>query len=98
MRIPPSSRRRGEMSRARAAVLSVKGPADLRQFIRCPVLWRSQRRQSTGRPARPDNNRRLVGALRAASVPGHIRAATLVSAPSRYPLRGLHLCRFVRMP
>jgi hypothetical protein len=97
MRIPPSSRRRGEL-RARAAVLSVKGPADLRHFIRCPVLWRSQRRQSTGRPARPENNRRLVGALRAASVPGHIRKATLVSAPSRYPLRGLHLCGFVRMP
>ena len=51
MRIPPSSRRRGKLNRARAAVLSVKGSADLRQFIRCPVWW-SQRRQRTGRPAR----------------------------------------------
>jgi hypothetical protein len=67
MCIQPSSRRRSKLSRARAAVLSVKGSADLRQFIRCPV-WRPQRRQRTGRPARPRNNRRLVGALRAASV------------------------------
>ncbi|MEH2560880.1 hypothetical protein V1289_000507 [Bradyrhizobium sp. AZCC 2289] len=47
MRIPPSSRRRGKLSPARAAVLSVKGSADLRQFIRC-LLWRPQRRQRTG--------------------------------------------------
>jgi hypothetical protein len=50
MRIPPSSRRRGKLSRPRAAILSVKGSADLRQSIRCPV-WRPQRRQRTGRLA-----------------------------------------------
>ena len=35
--VEASRRRRGKLSRARAAVLSVKGSADLRQFIRCPV-------------------------------------------------------------
>jgi hypothetical protein len=37
MRIPPPSRRRGKLSRARAAVLSVKRFADPWQFIRYPV-------------------------------------------------------------
>jgi hypothetical protein len=81
MRIPPSSLRRGKLNRARAAVLSVKGSAGLRQFIRFPIWW--PRRSKTGRPER--NNRHLVGALRAASEPGHIRAATSVPAPSGYP-------------
>jgi hypothetical protein len=70
MRIPPSWRRRGKLSRARAAVLSVKRFAGLRQCIRCP-LRRPQRRRTTGRAARPGTNHRLVAALGAASVPGH---------------------------
>ena len=70
MRIPPPSRRRGKLSRARPAVLSVKGSATSGNLFAVPSGGRSAAR---GRPSgAPPENNRLAGALGAASVADHI--------------------------